>query len=461
VSSSSIRPYSFFDSIFAFPSIKFIRLFPFTARYSILKSTPYKMQESVTMSKITIDPNIRYMEGTQRVLDPETTLLNTTKLLPEIGVTRIANITDLDRVGIPVFSAIRPSAGQGAISIYSGKGSTETNARISAIMESFERCLAEQPETSNNLNGIQLEAERVIDTYESISESYPTLYPDALLLPMPFASDTSIEWISGLDILNDVEVMVPSNAVFHPYNPAGSSQLFRSNTNGLASGNTIEEAVLHGLLEVIERDALGIAEYTRNPGREIVLDESDGLNYELKRRMEEAGVQVKLWLLDHDVGLPTVVAATDDTVLHDPALLVMGAGSHLSPEIAVARALTEAAQSRVVQIHGAREDTDREQVVRTFGYEHMKRMNWFWYEELETVRMDEMEDKSSNTPYANINTVIELLDDAAEGAIIVNLSRGVDIPVVRAVIPYFELYTIDRERTGKRIRINKKRVRAA
>jgi len=51
----------------------------------------------------------------------------------------------------------------------------------------------------------------------------------------------------------------------------------------------------------------------------------------------------------------------------------MGAGSHLSPEIAVTRALTEAAQSRVVQIHGAREDTDREQVVRTFGYDHMKR----------------------------------------------------------------------------------------
>ncbi|MDW7725968.1 MAG: YcaO-related McrA-glycine thioamidation protein [Candidatus Methanoperedens sp.] len=419
------------------------------------------MQEPGTMSKITIDPNIKYINGTQRVLDPETTLLNTTKLLPEIGVTRIANITDLDRVGIPVFSAIRPSAGEGAISIYSGKGSTETNARISAIMESFERCLAEQPETSNNLNGVNLEEERVVSTYENLSESYPALYPDALLLPMPFACDTSIEWVSGYDLMNDMEVMVPANAVFHPYNPLNGSQLFRSNTNGLASGNTIEEAVLHGLLEVIERDALGIAEYTRNPGREIILDESDSLNYQLKQRMEKAGVLVKLWLLEHDVGVHTVVAATDDTVLHDPALLVMGAGSHLSPEIAVARALTEAAQSRVVQIHGAREDTDREQVVRTFGYEHMKRMNWFWYEELETVRMHELKDHSSSTPYANIYTVIELLDRAAEGAIIVNLSRGVDIPVVRAIIPYFELYTIDRERTGQRIRRKKKRVRLA
>ncbi|KAB2948083.1 MAG: YcaO-like family protein [Candidatus Methanoperedens nitroreducens] len=410
------------------------------------------------MSAIKIDPNIKYLEGTQRVFDPETTLANTMKLLPKIGVTRIANITDLDRVGIPVFSAIRPSAAAGAISIYSGKGSTETNARISAIMESFERCLAEQPEVSVNLSGVKLQTETVTDTYESLCESYPTLYPDALLLPQRVAEFTKLEWIMGDDILNDVEVFVPANAVFHPYEPRGGNKLFRSNTNGLASGNTIEEAILHGLLEVIERDSLSISEYTRNPGKEIVLTEKDGLNYTLKRKLEAAGINVKIWLLDSDIDIPTVVTALDDVVLKDPALLVMGAGSHLTPEIAVTRALTEAAQSRVVQIHGAREDTDREQVVRTFGYDHMKRMNSYWYEDLDKVHMDELEDISNNTPAANIKTVLERLDTIADGAIIVNLSRGVDIPVVRAIIPMFELYTLDRERKGDRIKKKKKRV---
>ena len=410
------------------------------------------------MSIIKIDPNIKYLEGTQRVLGPETTLANTTKLLPKIGVTRIANITDLDRVGIPVFSAIRPSAAAGAISIYSGKGATETNARISAIMESFERCLAEQPEVSINLSGVKLDALRVTDTYESLCESYPTLYPDALLVPQHVAEFTNLEWVMGHDLMNDVEVFVPANAVFHPYDPQGCTKLFRSNTNGLASGNTIEEAILHGLLEVIERDALSIAEYTRNPGREIALCESDGLNFELKKKLEDAGIKVKIWMLDSDVEIPTVVVALDDTVLKDPALLVMGAGSHLSPEIAVTRALTEAAQSRVVQIHGAREDTDREQVVRTFGYDHMKKMNSYWYEDLEQLHLDELEDISSDTPAANINTVFERLDGIADGAIIVNLSRGVDIPVIRAIIPMFELYTLDRERKGERIKKKKKRV---
>jgi ribosomal protein S12 methylthiotransferase accessory factor len=325
-------------------------------------------------------------------------------------------------------------------------------------MESFERCLAEQPEVSINLSGIKLNAERVVDTYESLSESYPTLYPGTLLLPQPVAEFTSLEWVMGYDIMNDVEVFVPANAVFHPYNPFNGNKLFRSNTNGLASGNTIEEAVLHGLLEVIERDALSIAEYTRNPGKQIELSESDGLNYELKRRMEEAGLKDKLWLLDSDIDIPTVVTALDDTVLKDPALMVMGAGAHLDPGIAITRALTEAAQSRVVQIHGAREDTDRERVVRTFGYEHMKKLNSYWYEELPPVQMDELEDGSSDTPAANIGTVLERLDGIADGAIIVDLSRGVEIPVIRAIIPMFEQYTLDRERKGERIKKRNKRV---
>ena len=418
----------------------------------VFNSYPIRLPK---MSRIRIDPGVRYLEGTQRVLAPETTLANTTGLLPMIGVTRIANITDLDRVGIPVFSAIRPSAAAGAISIYSGKGANETNARISAIMESFERCLAEQPEVSNDLKGIELNAERVVDTYESLSESYPALYPDALLLPQPVAEFTNLEWVMGDDIMNDVEVFVPANAVFHPYSPLRGDQLFRSNTNGLASGNTIEEAVLHGLLEVIERDALSTAEFTRKPGKEIVLSESDGLNYELKKKMEETGIQVKLRLLESDVDVPTVVTALDDTVLKDPALLVMGAGAHLSPEIAITRALTEAAQSRVVQIHGAREDTDRERVVRTFGYEHMKKLNSYWFEPAEkeeTLTQDEMNDSSGDTPAANINTVLERLGGIADGAIIVNLSREVSIPVIRAIIPGFELFTLDRERKGQRLR---------
>lgn len=398
--------------------------------------------------KLTLDSGLKYFPGTQRVFDPETSLARTKDMLPEIGVTRIASITDLDRVGIPVFSAVRPSAAKGAISIYSGKGASETVARISAIMESFERCLAEQPEMSMNLKGSDIGGERRTGTYENFRDD--SLNPNDLLLPMPLLAATVLEWVGGWDMLCEEEIFVPANAVFHPYIPAGGLSLFRSNTNGLAAGNTMEEAVLHGLLEVVERDALGIAEYTKNPGRELIV--KDGINLELTKKFEDAGIPVKLWLLDSDVDIPTVVAALDDPVLRDPALLVMGAGSHLKPEIAATRALTEAAQSRVVQIHGAREDTNRESIVRTIGYDRLRRMNGYWYGTTKSIGIDELEDSSSDSPVKNIETVIERLGNAAKKAIIVDLSRnGVKVPVVRAIIPSFELFTIDRERRGARL----------
>ena len=114
------------------------------------------------MPEIKIDRSISYLEGTQRVYDEAITLENTKNEIKKIGVTRIADITNLDRLGIPVFSAIRPSAAKGAISIYSGKGSTEQRARISVIMESFERCLAERPGLNANVKG-EISAPSLVD----------------------------------------------------------------------------------------------------------------------------------------------------------------------------------------------------------------------------------------------------------------------------------------------------------
>lgn len=405
------------------------------------------------MSEMSIDRSLSYIEGTQRVYEEDVTLQSVKSHLRDIGVTRIADITDLDRLGIPVFSTIRPSAAKGAISIYSGKGATEAQARISAMMEGFERCLAERAGYNANIQS-DISGETFIDSYGNIVESCKAVDPRSLLLPEPFMEDKLMEWTGGTDLMAGEEVFVPTNAVYHPYDAPGQCiKLFRSNTNGLAAGNVIEEAIFHGLLEVIERDALSIAEFTRNPGKELVLTPEDGVNYELLQKFKDAGVDIKLWIPPHDTGLTTVVAATDDIKLKDPALLVMGAGSHLNPAIAVRRALTEAAQSRVVQIHGAREDTDREGFVRAIGYERMKRMNGFWYSEGDSVSLSQIDDLSTDTPAGNIDAVLGRLKGLADNVVVVDLSReGVAVPVVRMIIPSFEMYTLDRERMGKRLR---------
>lgn len=410
------------------------------------------------MPEIKIDRSISYLEGTQRVYDEDTTLENTKDEIKKIGVTRIADITNLDRLGIPIFSAIRPSAAKGAISIYSGKGSTQQRARISAIMESFERCLAERPGLNANIQG-EVSAPVLVDSYASAIESCTVIDPATLLLPQSYLPQSLLEWVGAYDLINKEEVFVSSNSVYHPYDSPGRCQkLFLSNTNGLASGNVIEEAILHGLLEVIERDAISIAQFSRNLGKEIVLTEEDGYLYELANKFKDAGIELKIWLVPTDTGIPTVIAVTDDVKLKDPALLVMGAGSHLKPEIAVSRAITEAAQSRVVQIQGAREDTDRESFIRSVGYDRMKRLNRFWFEEGEKISLSEVQDLSKKSPAENIDVILEKLKGIAERVLIVDLSREeVKVPVVRVIIPSFELFTIDRDRKGKRISSQRKK----
>ena len=410
------------------------------------------------MPEIKIDRALSYMEGTQRVYDEATTLENTKGQIKKIGVTRIADITNLDRLGVPIFSAIRPSAAPGAISIYSGKGSTEQRARISAIMESFERCLAERPGLNANIAG-DISASALVESYLNARENFSVLDPNDLLLSQPYNPSSLLEWVEAYDLLNKEEVFVSANAVYHPYDSPGQCQkLFLSNTNGLASGNVLEEAILHGLLEVIERDAISAAQFTRNLGKEIVLTEEDGYVYELARKFKDVGIELKIWLVPTDTGIPTIIAATDDVKLKDPALLVMGAGSHLKPEIAVARAITEAAQSRVVQIQGAREDTDREGIIRSVGYERMKRLNWFWFEEGEKISLSNIQDLSRKSPAENIDVILEKLKNLAERVLVIDLSREeVAVPVVRVIIPGFELFTIDRDRKGKRITVGNKR----
>ncbi|WP_214023751.1 YcaO-related McrA-glycine thioamidation protein [Methanosarcina mazei] len=410
------------------------------------------------MPEIKIDRSLSYIEGTQRVYDEATTLENTKNQIKKIGVTRIADITNLDRLGVPIFSSIRPSAAPGAISIYSGKGSTEQRARISAIMESFERCLAERPGLNANIAG-DISAPALVESYLNARENYVTLDPGSLLLSQPYNPSSLLEWVGAYDLLNKEEVFVSANAVYHPYDSPGQCQkLFLSNTNGLASGNVLEEAIFHGLLEVIERDAISTAQFTRDLGKEIVLTEEDGYLYEISRKFKDSGIDLKIWLVPTDTGIPTIIAATDDVKLKDPALLVMGAGSHLKPEIAVARAITEAAQSRVVQIQGAREDTDREGFIRSVGYDRMKRLNWFWFEEGEKISLSEVQDISKRSPAENIDVILEKLKGLTEKVLVVDLSREeVAVPVVRVIIPGFELFTIDRDRKGKRLAAGKKK----
>jgi ribosomal protein S12 methylthiotransferase accessory factor len=135
-----------------------------------------------------------YTKDTHRVVSPEETLKRVEKLLPDIGVTRVAEISGLDRLGIPVYSAIRPGSQQGAISVYAGKGATPVEARVSVIMESVERYSSEmQPADKKKF---------VTGTCEKIAGKAVAVAPQSLILPGVLLPGARLEWCAGYDLAN-------------------------------------------------------------------------------------------------------------------------------------------------------------------------------------------------------------------------------------------------------------------
>ncbi|MBS7257882.1 MAG: YcaO-related McrA-glycine thioamidation protein [Methanobrevibacter sp.] len=380
---------------------------------------------------------------------PEKTIENNEDKLITAGITRIADITDLDRIGLPVFTAIRPTAEDGAISIYSGKGITKDHAKASAMMEGFERYSAEKQEND----------ETIISTVDEISTKGEYIDPKTLNLPQKYEkediSQIPLEWNLATDIISNKDYYVPSNAVFHPYTHDNDIQsFFKSNTNGLASGNILEEAILHGMFEVIERDAWSIFELTHKNYSQINLDtiESELINNTIEK-FESNGIKIKLMDFTADIKVPTIAASADDTVTKDAGLLTLGMGTHLDPEIAVLRALTEVAQSRATQINGAREDTVRADFAREAGYERMKRINKYYFrQEEDQVDFRDIENKSTTSINEDIEIVKnELIANDIKHILYTDLTRPeLDISVVRVIIPEMELYAIDPNRAGYR-----------
>ena len=381
-----------------------------------------------------------------RTEDPDKTLSRIEPLTKKAGISRIADITGLDRIGIPVFSTIRPSAETGAISIYNGKGLTPTQARISAIMEGIERYSAE-------VHGDVL----VREGMEDMLSSGNAVDPRDLILPIYTKmrlKDMPIAWIEGRDIANDNDIMVPASAVFHPYSSAADLSLFRSNTNGLASGNSIQEATLHGLCEVIERDAWSLSEVKRKVISDISIDEEEGPLKETLERFTSKGIEVHLKNLTSDIGMPVIAAAADDVRLQDAGLLTLGIGAHPSPKVAALKALTEVAQSRLTQIHGAREDAVMADGNRKLGYERVKRMNQLWFGKAASNKsIEEMESIDKGDVETNTSEIVGRIKNVGLTSVVtVDLTRKeLGIPVVRVVVPGLEVFSIDSDRVGRRL----------
>jgi putative methanogenesis marker protein 1 len=387
-----------------------------------------------------------YKRGTHRVVSPEETLARVEPKMHAAGVTKVEDITALDRIGIPVFLSSRPSAEGGAVTVYNGKGTTPAEARVSAMMEAIERYSAEV----GNVNLLE-------ESYSTLNEEETVLDPKELILPdyVKDVNNVRIPWVKGYDLIQSKEIYVPANAVFHPLPPRYTEvRLFRSNTNGLASGNEMEEAIFHGLAEVIERDAWSLVEITRDTGAVMHIEEEGAR--ELQDKFLEANVSLLIRDITSDLGVPTFAAVSDDTTLRDPTLLTIGMGTHTNAEVAIKRAMTEVAQSRLTQIHGARGKTPATDMKRIMGYEWMRKMNEHWFDISEEIDLKEVNFPSlDNDDFLDdITHLVKLIKGAGlEHVIIVDLTKeDIGVPVVRVIVPGLEMYAVDGDRLGWRCR---------
>ncbi|MCD6210145.1 MAG: YcaO-related McrA-glycine thioamidation protein, partial [Methanophagales archaeon] len=372
----------------------------------------------------------RYFFDTHRALTPVETLRQVETLTDKVGITGIEDITGRDKLNIPVYSAYRPGAKAGAVSVHTGKGLTGDQARVSVLMEAIERYSAEIKEE-----------DRAKFHFESYNEGdrAKKVEPSSLILSAisNVTPDSKIEWCEGYDLMTEEEVLLPANAVYHPYTTTRGGRLFRSDSNGIASGNNLEEAIFHGIMEVIERDALSYVEIKKDAGKRIAIEEDDGLIFELKERFNSQGIETYFWYIPTDVGFPTVALALDSPE-KNPNLLVYGAGTHSDPKIAAIRAITEAAQSRLMQIVKGSGSTP-------VDYEIMKRMNRHWFEtkdrDKEAVKLSELPALATDTIDGDIKIALEQLRAIEKRVIVVDLTRKeIGIPVVRVIIPGFEVY---------------------
>ncbi|MET8160414.1 YcaO-like family protein [Sphaerisporangium sp. NPDC005289] len=287
------------------------------------------------------------LPGTDRAHDPAATMAMAARAARQVGVTRVADITRLDTIGIPTFQAVRPAAATLAVS--QGKGITPELARLSAIMESVELWHAERPLAPAVTAAPRDVGDRLGYDVRDLPRCEPSVLHDGL----------PVDWVTARSLVDGSETLVPlaTVALSLERRTGWNPPAFFASSNGLASGNTLVEAILHALYEVVERDAMtaaltgggdmGVRADPRSLGSPVV----DGLC----SMIERAGVRLEVRSVPSPTGLPCFLARI---TCEDYPPAFTGFGCHLSSEIALTRAVTEAAQTRLGYVSGARDDLD-------------------------------------------------------------------------------------------------------
>jgi ribosomal protein S12 methylthiotransferase accessory factor len=381
--------------------------------------------------------NKGFTQGTHRVVAPSDTIARVLPIMPLAGITRIGVITGLDHIGLPVVAVYRPNARSLAVS--QGKGLDLDAARASGIMEAIESWHAEHVTLPLMYTSwAELQATHpVVDVRRLPRLAVSTFHPRKPLL-----------WTAGQNIVSGDETWVPFEMVHTNFSlplPAGSGS-FMMSSNGLASGNHFMEATIHGICEVVERDANALwfaGDADTRARRRIdpaTIDDADCLT--VLDLFAAADIAVAIWDTTSDIGLASfrcLVVDRHPNVFRQ-LYAVDGSGCHPAREIALLRALTEAAQCRLTYISGARDDGGREFFERVRNPDAVARARREVEGQRGTRRFSDVPTLVTTSCADDVHWACERLSAAGIGeVVVVDLTKAdVGIPVVRVIVPGLE-----------------------
>ena len=388
-----------------------------------------------------------YWRGTHRACAPDETLARATAAAKALGVTRLANVTGLDYLGLPVFMAIRPNAR--SLSVSQGKGLDVASAAASALMETLEIAHAEEPRLR-----------RVFATQRILARRARTAELGQLprARSRPPGLDHEITWVEGADLADGSPVFVPFDLIDCRFDDQRRS-IFARSSNGLASGNVWPEAVCAGICEVIERDATSLWQRRTDADRRRRLINLESVRDRdcraLVGGLMDRGINVALWDVTTDIGVACIVCRINEAAGNERSALrpFWGAGCHLARDVALIRAVTEAAQARLTYIAGSRDDLYCRNYARAEPASLVQLIRDEWEGRQPGQSFDRIPSQARNTFEDDLAQLLARLKAAGlEQVIAVDLTDDrFGIAVVRIIVPGLEVDDEhNRQRPGPR-----------
>jgi bacteriocin biosynthesis cyclodehydratase domain-containing protein len=236
-----------------------------------------------------------------------------------------------------------------------GKGSTDIQAKVSGLCEAIERYSgiywgdeytrrgsyeSLRPAAIHPNGCMGFSEEQYRDRQPPSANKLPSRY---VMVPAPLDPSAEIDWSSVWSLTRQEERLLPTAYCYYGH-PEFKGHWCMPDSNGCAAGNTLEEAILQGFMELVERDSVAIWWYNRLRRPGVDLDSFD-LPYVRAIQKHYADLGRQLWVLDitSDLGITTLACISARTTGKTQDVLV-GFGAHFDPRLALLRAITEVNQ---------------------------------------------------------------------------------------------------------------------